>query len=225
MGQYLPIYVLVCSSPSPARSSCRDLGPRTLRRRLYPRLPLPLADVRTDLEPDLNPIFGPIRHGAGQARRHGAPVTDPARAPNCGTFLVGCGLLNHRGQGAEDRLCMPVSAGCACRCSASAMTARSGGTLAAPRWGCLRICALARTGAGPGAGGMPQTRSGVLADRGATPRGARAARLSLRLRASPRARANDSHFLCDVCVGPLTEDALGVGGRGWGGERELRGGV
>ena len=61
-------------------------------------------------------VFGPILRGAAAALgklvdRFGGPVTDPARAPKGGTFLVRCGLLYRRGQGATDRLCIPAGGG------------------------------------------------------------------------------------------------------------------
>ncbi len=43
--------------------------------------------------------------------RLGAPIVEPARAPNGGTFLVRCGLLYRRGQGEADRLCIPAGGG------------------------------------------------------------------------------------------------------------------
>ena len=171
-----PVFVPLCTSVFVALAGsellqsswglARSAAAGTLER------PLPLADVRTDRSdgagprPDLR--AHPSRRGgrAGQARRSARRPRHlpgyPARTPKGGTFLEACGLLDHRGQGAADRLCMPVSGwlrAAARRCSASVMTARSGGTLAAPRRGpspgCLRACALDGTGAGPGAGGMP----------------------------------------------------------------------
>jgi hypothetical protein len=43
--------------------------------------------------------------------RLGTPIVEPARAPKGGTFLVRCGLLYRRGQGAADRLCIPAGGG------------------------------------------------------------------------------------------------------------------
>ena len=57
--------------------------------------------------------FGPIVRGAAATLgkpvdRHGAAVLDAARTTPGGTFLVRCGLLYRRGQGAADRLCIPA---------------------------------------------------------------------------------------------------------------------
>ena len=61
-------------------------------------------------------FFGPIVRGAAATfgkpvDRHGAAIPDPSRTPPGGTFLVRCGLLYRRGQGAADRLCIPAGGG------------------------------------------------------------------------------------------------------------------
>ena len=61
-------------------------------------------------------FFGPIVRGAAATLgkpvdRHGAAIPDASRAPPGGTFLVRCGLLYRRGQGAADRLCIPAGGG------------------------------------------------------------------------------------------------------------------
>ena len=43
--------------------------------------------------------------------RHGDAILGPSRTPAGGTFLVRCGLLYRRGQGAADRLCIPAGGG------------------------------------------------------------------------------------------------------------------
>jgi hypothetical protein len=58
-------------------------------------------------------FFGPIVRGAaatlGQpVDRHGNAILDASRISPGGTFLVRCGLLYRRGQGASDRLCIPA---------------------------------------------------------------------------------------------------------------------
>jgi hypothetical protein len=64
----------------------------------------------------LDAYFGPILQGAAATfgkpvDRHGAAIPDPSHTPSGGTFLVRCGLLYHRGQGAAVRLCIPVRGG------------------------------------------------------------------------------------------------------------------
>ena len=56
-------------------------------------------------------FFGPILRGAAATDRHGAAMSDPSHTPSGGTFLVRCGLLYRRGQGAADRLCIPAGGG------------------------------------------------------------------------------------------------------------------
>ena len=61
-------------------------------------------------------FFGPIMRGAaatiGQpVDRRGDVIPGPSRIPAGGTFLVRCGLLYRRGQGAADRLCIPAGGG------------------------------------------------------------------------------------------------------------------
>ena len=61
-------------------------------------------------------FFGPIVRGAAvtlgkPVDRHGAAILDASRAPSGGAFLVRCGLLYRRGQGASDRLCVPAGGG------------------------------------------------------------------------------------------------------------------
>ncbi len=85
-------------------------------------------------------FFGLILRGAAATfgkpvDRHGAAIPDPSHTPPGGTFMMRCGLLYRRGQGAADRLCIPAGGVCGRRCSASATTSRSGGTLARPRRG------------------------------------------------------------------------------------------
>ena len=68
------------------------------------------------LELAVDAFFGPIVRGAaatfGKAvDRHGAAILDASRAPPGGAFLVRCGLLYRRGQGAADRLCIPAGGG------------------------------------------------------------------------------------------------------------------
>ena len=57
--------------------------------------------------------FGPIARGAAATLgkpvdRHGVAVLDASRAPPGGAFVVRCGLLYRRGQGAGDRVCIPA---------------------------------------------------------------------------------------------------------------------
>ncbi len=61
-------------------------------------------------------LFGPIVRGAAVALgqlvdRIGMPVVAPSRAPKGGTFLVRCGLLDRRGQGEADLLCITAGGG------------------------------------------------------------------------------------------------------------------
>ena len=61
-------------------------------------------------------FFGPIVRGAAvtlgkPVDRHGDAILDASRAPSSGAFLVLCGLLYRRGQGASDRLCVPAGGG------------------------------------------------------------------------------------------------------------------
>ena len=64
----------------------------------------------------MDAVFGPIVRGAAatlgtRADWHGAAILDASRVPSGGAFLVRCGLLYCRGQGASDRLCVPVGGG------------------------------------------------------------------------------------------------------------------
>ena len=64
----------------------------------------------------MDAFFGPILRGAAATfgrpvDRHGAAISDPSHTPSGGTFLVRCGLLYRRGQGAADRLCIPAGGG------------------------------------------------------------------------------------------------------------------
>ena len=64
----------------------------------------------------MDAFFGPILRGAAATfgrpvDRHGAAISDPSHTPSGGTFLVRCGLLDRRGQGAADRLCIPAGGG------------------------------------------------------------------------------------------------------------------
>ena len=43
--------------------------------------------------------------------RHGDAIVDTSSTSKGGTFLVLCGLLNRRGQGSVDRLCVPAGGG------------------------------------------------------------------------------------------------------------------
>ncbi len=61
-------------------------------------------------------VFGPIVRGAAAALgklvdRLGTPIADSSCATKGGTFLVRCGLLYRRGQGAAYRLYIPASGG------------------------------------------------------------------------------------------------------------------
>jgi hypothetical protein len=61
-------------------------------------------------------FFGPIMRGAAATigkpvDRHGDAILGSSRTPAGGTFLVRCGLLYRRGQGAADRLCIPAGGG------------------------------------------------------------------------------------------------------------------
>ena len=61
-------------------------------------------------------FFGPIMRGAAATigkpvDRHGDAILGPSQTPAGGTFLVRCGLLYRRGQGAADRLCIPAGGG------------------------------------------------------------------------------------------------------------------
>ena len=73
--------------------------------------------VRTVTEElGVDKLFGPIVRGAaaglGQlVDRLGAPIVGPAGMSKGGAFLVRCGLLYRRGQGAADRLCIPAGGG------------------------------------------------------------------------------------------------------------------
>ena len=83
-------------------------------------------------------FFGPIVRGAAvtlgkPVDRHGVAVLDSSRTPAGGTFLVRCGLLYRRGQGAADRLCIP--AGGERRFCGNVTTARLGVTSGVPRRG------------------------------------------------------------------------------------------
>ena len=61
-------------------------------------------------------LFGMIMRGAAEALgtlvdRHEALLVDRTYTPRGGTFLVRCCLLYRRGQGEEDRLCIPAGGG------------------------------------------------------------------------------------------------------------------
>ncbi len=61
-------------------------------------------------------FFGPILRGTAATLgkpvdRHGAAILNASRAPPGGAFVVRCGLLYWRGQGAVDRLCIPAGGG------------------------------------------------------------------------------------------------------------------
>ena len=75
------------------------------------------AFVRTLVqELAVDTFFGPIMRGAAATigklvDRHGEVSLDASRTPAGGMFLVRCGLLYRRGQGAADRLCIPAGGG------------------------------------------------------------------------------------------------------------------
>jgi len=75
------------------------------------------AFVRTlTQELAVDAFFGPIMRRAaatiGQpVDKHGCVIPGPSRTPAGGAFLVRCGLLYRRGQGAADRLCIPAGGG------------------------------------------------------------------------------------------------------------------
>ena len=64
----------------------------------------------------LDPFFGPIFAGAQHTLgvpvdKRGQPVSPQANRPAGGAFVVHCGLLYRRGQGEDDRLCVPDGGG------------------------------------------------------------------------------------------------------------------
>ena len=123
-GQYLSPCVLVCLSPSPARSSCRALGASHA-----PPPPAPLNGLflsptfvqTVAMEPDLDPIFGPIRRGAAAALGrlvdwHGAPVTyqaTPHAHRRAGRFWRLVASSTTADRALRTASACPLAAGCA----------------------------------------------------------------------------------------------------------------
>ena len=125
-GSELPLSSGTTQAPPPLPSNDLFLSPTFVQ------------SLATELAVD--PVFGPILRGAAAALgrlvdRCGAPVTDPAHTPKGGTFLVRCGLIYRRGQGAADRLCIPAGGGLLAQVLCDCHDSPLAGILGVPRRG------------------------------------------------------------------------------------------